>query len=1348
MRVNSADIVLFFILILCNSLYCSSQSQPIFKKIDQSNGLSNGRVSCVVKEAGGYIWIGTTNGLNRYDGKEFVVYNKQNSSISSNDISDLLIDNKNRIWVATFGGGLNLYNAHKDTFVTFKKEDENGILSNEVYTIFEDSSFNLWFGTKNGLSFYDERQNRFINYRHQRNDNQSIGYNDVRSITEDQNGNLWLGTMGGGLNKFNIKQKKFEYIKSLAGVTSDYIYSIQSIGNKLLIGTNGAGLLVLDMKSLEFSKVELLPNDPVNIIRRIMKDSYGAIWVCTDGSGLFKIENINLSKSKILNYRYSSKLESSISSNSIYDIIEDENSNLWIGTAWNGINVLSQEDNHALLIGTENNEPPSSVLAVYKGKDYLLGLDGKGLSVVHNNGKIKKRYSKLHEKYIGADYIQYIKKGGNETYWIGTFINGLVNFNPETESFIGYRYKVNDTQSLSYNDVRYITEDDHSNLWIATWGGGLNHLNTSTKTFTRYKSIESDSLSLSSNNIISMQKDAEDLWLGTFGGGVNLFNTKTKEVKRYMYSDSNTNSISSNYVFSVLKDSKDNIWIGTAGAGINLFNKATGKMNRFEQYENIRFQTVTAIVEDNEGVIWFSSKEGIYNYDYNTNSFKSFESFRGEYHINAVIKDENGFLCFGGSKGLMVFNPKTVVAENVNPDVKLTSFKLYNKEVPIEEEGILQNEISFTKSISLKHNLNVITFDFAAMQFPFSTNCEYAIKLEGFDKDWREIGHERTTTYTNLRHGTYTFKVKSKTSGSTWEDNFTSIQIEIEKPYWLTWWAYVVYALVVILIFYVFRKYIISWEQMKSNLEFERLSHEKDIELYNIKQQFFTNISHELRTPITLIVGVVNKILRERSNSREKESSQVEALEKNSKHLLNLVNELLDYRKLESSEVKIKATEEDIVTFCKETFSAFQEEAKEKNIDFSFICQSSHIHLWFDKIQMDKVLYNLISNAFKFTNPKGTITLQIQDTDDKVVLILKDAGLGISSNKIAKIFDRFYQTEIKNSFKNKGYGLGLSIVKEIIELHQGDICVESEKGKGTKFTIELKKGNEHFSKDDLGGNELNSERIENYYNVESDIKKENIILELTERQKLLIVEDNLEIRRYIKDLLQDEFDVFEAENGKTGLDMAKNIAPDLIISDVMMPEMNGIDLTKALKNNMVTSHIPVMLLTARASVMQQMEGYNTGADEYVTKPFNEQLLRSRIKNLLRNRTLLHEKFRTEEIVPINEISKNDADKEFLKKLGELIHKHIDSDSLNANFISKAMGMSHSVIYKKIKTLTGLTLIQFITDYKLKVAKKLIEYHGVSVTNAGYYIGYSDRKHFRKLFKSRFGVNPSSFLNKK
>lgn len=1354
-KLINAVFTLFFLLINAVFSLCHGQSQVVFSKINQTNGLSNDRVSSIVKEKNGFVWIGTENGLNRYDGNKIKIYNKQNSALSSNDIADLLIDRKGKIWIATFGGGLNLYNPSNDKFVAYKNilNNSTSIPSNELNTLFEDSKGTIWLGTKNGISSFNEKQQTFTTYHFDSKNVYSISHNDVRSIYEDGNKNLWIGTFGGGLNKFNPTTGKFHRIQSSSTISPDYIHSLCGINkNEILIGTSGKGLLTFDVNSLSFQKKSYGINKQINIVRCLKKDRNGVIWIGTDGVGLFKVKNINSIRPLVDNYTNDSQTDLSISSNAIYALMEDGNSNIWLGTAWNGVDVLNLNKDYTFIPSTSMGDAPVSVLSVYKNKDaFFMGLDGKGLTVFQEKSNTVKRYNSTNKNSIGDDYIQYICEARDGTLWIGTFVNGLVNFNYKTGSITQFKQNLEDSKSLSFNDVRYIVEDEKNNFWIATWGGGLNYLDINTKEFKNFEEKTGDKNSISSNNVLSLQKDGNSIWLATFGGGVNLLDTKTNQFKVYKSIDGNPNSISSDYLYSILKDSKGNIWMGTAGEGINLLDKKTQKINRFDAFKNVRYQTVMAIVEDNKGLIWFSTKQGIFNYDYKTKTFKSFSNLNEDYHINSGFKDEKGLLYFGCSKGVVKFNPETIKVKNVTPEIKFTSFKLFNKEVPIGEDEILKKDISLSENITLKHDQDVITFEFAAMLFPSSASCEYQIKMENFDKNWRSIGKEGSATYTNLSPGDYVFKVRSRELGSDWVNQYSALNIKILKPFWLEWWAFLIYALLGILTLYIFIKYIISWENMKADLRFEKFSHEKDVELYNLKQDFFTNISHEIRTPVTLILSSINKLLKNNELSENQQQNPFGTIKKNGEYLLNLVNELLDFRKLEQQQIKLKVVKGDWVKFSKEIYLSFKEFAYQKDINFEFESSSPTISLWFDKNQMGKVLYNLFSNALKFSKAGGAIKLSITETDTEVQLKLVDEGIGISKKQLPKIFHQFYQANDANSVNGAGFGLGLTISNEIIKLHQGEITVKSKKGAGSTFTITLKKGNSFFNEAEIGGSESNDELIDNYFSTKQD--KVEVFMQSTEsplikEQTLLIVEDNVDIGNYIAELLSDEFTILQAYNGKEGLEIALEKSPDLIISDVMMPVMDGIELTHNLKSNVSTSHIPVILLTARASFMNKMEGFETGADDYVTKPFNESLLRARIKSILKNRSLLHEKFRSEDTADIGEFVKNKKDQEFLENLGQFIEKNIDSDNLGANLVAKELGMSHSVLYKKLKTLTGLSLVEYMRDYRLKKAKQLLKAKQFSINEVCYQVGYSDRKYFSKLFKERFGNPPTFYMKEK
>ena len=1342
--------IILLLFLLAGLTFGYGQSQLKFLKIDRKNGLSNEKVNCIVKKKNGFVWVGTANGLNRFDGKEIKVYNKQNSSLSSNDISDILIDKKGRMLVGVFGGGLNIYSEINNKFSVYKKRsnDELSLISNEINVVFQDSKGRIWLGTRSGLSNLIENEDddikTFLNYD---TNNSSLSHNDIRTLYEDSHGILWIGTHGGGLISLNPDTNVFKTIKPQEGVSIDFIHTINGVSkNKILIGTNGDGLIEYNKKIEQFSHIVLNKSNKVNIVRRIIKDSQNNIWIGTDGQGLFVIENISGS---IQNFINNPVLSHSISSNSIHYILEDENTNLWIGTAWEGLNVTNINSETFLVHNIEKNTSP--VLSIHESKHTeILGLDGGGLIFTNSKKNKVKHYGKDYKYSSGGDYIQFIKKRDKNKYWLGTFVNGLIDFDESLNTYKSYKHTINNPKSISYDDVRYVVEDEKENLWVATWGGGLNYFEIKKGEFLHFKK-NNTTTSISSNNVVSMQKDNENLWLATFGGGLNLFNIKSKEFQHFKHNENDKKSIGSDYLYCVLKDSKGNVWVGTSADGINFLSKETGIFNRFEEHENIKYQIVVAIIEDNNGLIWFSTKQGIFNYNYETNNFTSFTNYLGEYHINAVTKDEKGHLYFGSTRGVVKVNPEEINLKISNPVVKLTGFKLFNKEVPIGKNEILQKGISFVDKIELAYRLDVMTFEFAALQFPSSEKCEYAIKMDNFDDDWRVIGKERTATYTNLSPGNYIFKVKSKLLGNKWGDNFTNINVKVLKPFWLTWWAFLAYGMLIVLVFYLFRKYIIAWEQLKTNLHLEKFTHEKDIELHNLKQQFFTNISHEIRTPVTLILGSINRLLQVSDFKNEKQQNPVKTLKKSSTQLMKLIDELLDFRKLDYKDIQLRVEKGNWANFCEEIYLSFKDLGSQNNIEFSFENNLVENELWFDKNQMDKVLYNLLSNAIKFTESKGEISLTLSETKNSSILILKDRGVGMSKKQISKIFNRYYQTEGNDNLSNKGFGLGLTISEKIIKLHHGSISVESKKGVGSAFRIILKKGKNHFKKSEIREDNANGEFIDSYINDNQhhqEIKlpvEENTNIDMP--KTILVVEDNIEIQEYIVSLLFDQFKILKAENGKEALEIINKTLPDLIISDVMMPVMNGIELTKEVKSNITTSHIPILLLTARVSVMHKKEGFDIGADDYITKPFNEVLLRSRVENVLKNRDLLHKRFQSEELIPITVLAKNEKDQEFLKKLGCLIDENIDSESLNTDLVTKELGMSRSVIYKKLKALTGLSIIEFIRDYKLKIAKQLLIEKGCTVAEACYHIGYSDRKYFSKQFKQRFGKTPSEFIRK-
>lgn len=1319
--------VIFFFFVFTNTAL--SQTQPIFQKIGQSQGLSSSRITGIVKEKNGFIWISTQNGLNRYDGNSVKVYNKQNSNIEFNDISSIYLDSKNRIWLTSYGSGINLYDKKNDRFVTFKNalNDKSSIISNRINTIIEDSKGFLWIGTEKGLSLFDEKLNKFHSYSYE---NQQL---NIVSIYEDKNKNLWLGTFANGLLLFNPKTKTFQKITDHKSLLTSSINVISDLNpDKILLGTSGSGLLSLDLKT---KKISTFNNDnssslkKVKIVRSIKKDSKDNLWIGSDGYGLFKLKYPNSKEPIISNYMYNSQLASSIAGNAIYVISEDDDSNIWIGTAWNGISVLDMKNQTEIMLSDIVGFHVNPVLSIFENHENLfLGLDGNGLNIYNKKNRKIEFYD---EQKLGAKYVQKIVQTKNKNIWLGTFGNGLINLD-KNRKITNYKNIFNDEKSLSFDDVRDIIEDEKENLWIATWGGGLNYFDIKKAVFSRFN--------LPNNNLVSILKDKEKIWVASYGGGLMLFDINTKKVVNFSYKETDTNSISSNNIFSILKDTHGYLWIGTSGAGVNRMNLTTNKIERFQNFQNNNYKTISAIVEDDENNIWFASKKGIIKFDYANDSFTTFNNLSGDFHINSCFKDKQGFLYFGGVHGVIKINPKILTKTNIQPKVKFRSFKIFNKEVNIGEKEILKQNIESTKQIHLKHFHNVITFEFSALKFPSSANCEYAIQMENFDDDWRNIGKDRTATYTNLSPGDYIFKVKSKEIGSNWGSSFTSIKIRIEKPIWLSWWAYIIYGTLIFIVIYFLRKYILAWGKLKSSLELEKITHEKDTEVYNLKQQFFTNISHEIRTPVTLILSSINRLFDKEKIKDSKQVKAAQTIRRNSNLLLRLVNELLDVRKLETNDIVLNISHYEFISFVKEIYYSFSEVAIDRNIKYSFKTDINKMNLWFDKNQLEKVIFNLISNAFKFTKDGGVIEIKLEETEKKIIVTVKDTGIGLSLEDQKKIFNRFYQVKHVHSENNRGFGLGLSIVKDIVKLHKGEIHVSSQLKKGSSFELMLQKGKTHFE----NSNEL---AIENTTKEESITILQNKVLERNKKHEtILIVEDNAEIQEFLKETLEaDNYSIIQAYTGVEGLKLVTKIHPDLIISDVMMPEMDGVELTQKVKANTTTSHIPIIILTAKTSSQDQTIGYEKGADDYISKPFDEEVLKIRIRNLLNTRKLLKSKFVNGNVLNPKEIGVSSKDQLFLEKLYKCLEQNLESNNVKSEIISEKMGMSYSSLYKKIKALTGLTYVEFIRDYRLSVAKQLIEEMGYSVSDACYKVGYSDRKYFSKLFKNKFKQNPSFFL---
>ncbi|TLX71675.1 response regulator [Labilibacter sediminis] len=1339
--------ILLLSFVLPNS--ASALVQMRFEHINRQAGLSNGSVTSIVQDTTGFIWVGTKNGLNRYDGNQFKVYHQKNSNISSNDISDLLIDSKSRMWVATSGGGVNLYNNLLNSFVSFQSiTRKKEILSFKVvHTICEDKKGIIWIGTDKGLARYNEKEEVFEyclnSFKHKDSEFLSIW-----SIYEDEKGMFWLGTYGLGLLKYNPANDSAEQVVTISKDNKKYIIDyINDIGyfgnNKLLIGTNGQSLLLLNTSTNVVSRFfENTPYDDISIIRTIWHDDKGTVWLGTDGDGLLMISKEGELINQVL---HDKEFSSSLSNNTVNTFFEDNQSNIWIGNAWKGLNVLLATSNDITsYYSSPQTRTASPILSVFRKNQYLwMGTDGDGLSYLDLNSKSVTQYNK--NEFRGK-YIQCIKSTKDNNYWLGTFASGLILFNPYKGIIKHFKRDPGNKNSLPFNDVRDIIELPNGDLWVATWGGGLCYFNIQTELFTIYQSKGKVNGVISSNNVLAIEPNGDGrLWIATYGGGLNLFDPESEVFLKFKEGVGNKDTLGSNYIYSLLKGFNNKLWIGTK-EGLNCLDILSHEITSYKIGTSLNSNMVVSLLHDENGYLWMGTKEGIYRFDTVTKQVEALTSIDDGFHINAAFKDEEGELYFAGDERVVAFNPIHFKTVNTDLNVRLTDFKLFNKSIAIGDGKVLKQPINLENLITLKHDQSVITFDFAVLNYPFANKIHFAVKMEGFEEDWRDVGMQRTATYTNLSSGEYTFKVRCQSDNGEWNNqNIASISLRILPPPWKTWWAYIIYLLIIVFILYVYRRYTLKWSGMKNALKLEKIQREQEDLLHRMKTRFFTNISHEIRTPLTLITGPLNRLLQN-ENADLSEKKQLSIIKSNTNRLMNLVNELLNFRKLEEGHIKLKVTKGNIVDFVNEIYLSYTQHAINNNIRYVFNKSADDIQVWFDKIQLEKALYNLLSNAFKFTQQENSITVEVTKQVEHVVIKVRDTGIGIAADKLPKIFERFYQNE-EDGYQEKGFGIGLSIAKDIVELHKGTIAVQSELLKGSCFEIKLPLGKDHL-KDVIIDEDLNEENIENYTVEEEDLGRVAIPAEEFKGSTILIVEDNNNIRAYLQSILSDVYIVFEASNGKEGIEKCIELVPDLVISDVMMPVMDGINMCRKLKSDIRISHVPVILLTARTLAAHKIEGYEMGADEYLTKPFNEKVLKARIRNLLVNRRMLSEHYFKEGMINPKEITVNSPDKEFLTKLVDVVEEHIEDDEFNIDQLSKSIAMSHSNVYKKIKALTGMTVIGFIKDYRLKRAAQLFKESKLPIIDVCFKVGYTNRRHFSQEFKKKYGVNPSDYIKQK
>ena len=1324
----------------------SDKSVRIFHYNTGNELLTSNKVNKIFLDKKKNTWVLTQNGLNLF---------KQNNSkpiqlYKEKDAGSLfsIIESGNNIWIGGERGKLRSYNTRKETFDGIMTPcisniiDIKEINSNEIFILSNKSGFFLYDITKNLFTVFNKTNSSGV----KKDKSFSLGYgvistgqnstgiqsNNFFSSYMDKMHNIWIEsdnpsvvyfeTAKRKVNNFNIKS-----VSSSPYATLPNFFVIEDKFGNTWVHPRRGGFSLYNRISNNLEPFYNDPNSPdrkfSNVMHSAYSDSQGNLWLCPYTHG---IEKVVFSQSPF-NFHKPHPDESTSASNEVRSIYQDKENRMWVGTKNGTINLF---DENLKLLGE-------------------LGADGS-----------------LNSKKPLKASIYNISSDNSGTIWLGSKGDGLYKLERNNAGkslkfkITNYRYNPDDIYSISSNNVYSILEDHLHRIWLATYGGGINLLENQNGKV-RFISFRNKLKNYPINQCLRSRYLTEDsngrMFVGTTGGLVVFNNNAHIEdisFHQYSHDPNNAKTISGNDVHFILPAKNGKLYLAIFGGGLDVLNQGFNfkKKPEFKSYmesNGAPSNVIFTLKEDKKGNIWFSTQTGIVRFTPKTEQFDSYYPLNNNSYsfIEATVcSTRQGEMAYGTTEGFVIFNPLKTVKSNYVPKIVLTQFQLFNKTMEVGVKGSpLTSVIDETNKLELKHEQNIFSISFAALDYTDPLNIQYAYKLEGFEKEWNYVHNQRTATYTNLPKGEYVFRVKSTNSEGVWVANERSMIIKKLPSFWESNWGILFYLVLFLGLTGLTAYILFTIFHLKTDVEVEH-------RITNLKLRFFTDISHELRTPLTLIASPVENILRNETLT-ESVKEQLTLVQRNTDRMLRLINQILDFRKIQNNKMKLLIEDIHTGNFVTEICKNFSKLAEERKIKFEITDLSNNAILCVDKDKFEKIIFNLLSNAFKFTSPGNSIEVMIKEDKETISVLVKDSGIGMNKDRLKLLFKRFESITGSSSSFQPGTGIGLSLTKELVELHHAKIEVESETGKGSEFKVTFLKGHAHFTDNEEFGfqdnkiseeNDMVDQPSEKELLEDSDEKTGN------EFQTILIVEDNSELRSFLKTVLNHKYEILEAENGLDGLEMAKNNIPDLIITDIMMPEMNGLELAKAIKADIQISHIPLVLLTAKTDMESKLEALQYGADDYITKPFSSAYLEARIDNLLKLRKQLQELYRsslTSGVISPSKPNVVSQDDIFIQRIMKYIEENIDKSELTIEDIALHIGFSRSAFFKKLKSLTGLAPIEFLKEVRIQRAAQLIETGEYNFSEITYMVGINDPRYFSRCFKQKFGLSPREYKDK-
>ena len=1357
---------ILFLILSVLTLYAEKTNYLYSFNSDLNEGISQLSVMTIYQDSRGYLWFATKNGLNRFNGKEYKIYHREDGneqSLSNNSVTSITEDQEGYLWVGT-NNGLNRIDLNTNEIKRYNLET-NGLVANSISTVYTDRSGCLWVGTWEGLNRYNREGDHFEYIPIEDDTERAM----IVTLLEDSSGRFWIGTRNKGLllcdHQMNLISQFTSESKNMP-LNNNNITSIYEDDKKQIwVGCKNSGLNKINLRDNEVTSYTNLNSGLSNNSVRCIIEWQGKLLIGTF-DGIFDLDKATERIVKVAGY---DDINKSLSHYSVYCFCVDRDKTLWVGTFAGGVNYLNKFTNRFVL------HKPQEELNIRTGiygaityespEDLWIATEGYGL-LNYNKRTNESHYYLIDPSVRFAFNTNIIKSVFYEDgyVWCGTTKGEIYKFNIKTKKFSLYHQ-----YPIEYS-IYSIIRDHNGVLWVggASTEFGLTCFVNDSLVTTFYNNVD-EPIYFSNVRCILEEEDGVFL-LGSTAEGLLRFDTHKKQLTKYSNEASvEKYRIPNNYISAIVRTKSGEIWGSTYGGGIFQLDESKAIRRIMTVREGLLDNNICTLVESSDQRLWMSTVNGLIMFDPAKDEVRNYHRHNGidirEFTLHSGIALPDGSLCFAGSNGFVTFHVEAMDKNNNIPPVVLEQLSVNNHPVEVgDESAILDKVLDGMETIRLAYNENNFSITYQALNYIYATQNQYAYKLEGYDTDWNYVGERNSAFYTNLSPGKYVFLVKASNNDGVWNEEGRSLIIIVQPPLWRTWYAYLFYVIALAAIIYGILYYVNIKRNLEAGLKMKQLEKQKQEEFHQAKIRLFTNFSHELRTPLMLIITPFEELVK-RVDIPAELHDKLSIIYKNAQKLLLLVNQLMDLHKNQAGSMDLKVSEGDICEYIKEIYYAFNQIALTNEVKFTLNCTPKTINGWFDKSLLEKVVFNLLSNAFKYTasgesvlmevsevilkelDPKRTDGLYKDENSQYVILKVKDSGKGIEEGEADKIFTPFYQIPETSGINLSGTGIGLSLVYTIVQLHRGVIYVDHTETKGACFVVILPVSRSAFSEEQIESREI--DKIAEITNTE-DI---SVSLPVTENKdqpkyKILLVEDDKDVRDYLKKSLEAEYIVIEAADGVRAYEKVVQDFPDLVLSDIMMPKRDGLELCTMIKNDIRIGHIPVILMTARSMVVHIKEGFQAGADDYIVKPFNMDVLQTRIRSLLASREQLKKLYGKRFSPDVMGIEVKSADERFSQKLFDVIEKNISNEKLDVELLCTEIGISRANLYRKLKSITELSPMELIRNKRLEMAAKLLKESEMNVSEIASHLGFNSHSYFSNSFKAFYGCTPTEFVQMK